>query len=91
VKDIPIDELSIILSGREGDRLTFLEKADNLPPGPTTFTLFCPVSQIVTLEGLPEFEHIHASVSDGWNLLVIWQLRHDWSTDAAMASCFRGQ
>ncbi|KIP08175.1 hypothetical protein PHLGIDRAFT_88626 [Phlebiopsis gigantea 11061_1 CR5-6] len=39
--DIPIDEVTVVLAGRDGERLTFSEQVKFLPPGLSAFALFC--------------------------------------------------
>lgn len=41
---MPVDEIAVVLTGRESERLIFSTEASTLPPGTTTFSLFCPVS-----------------------------------------------
>ena len=48
VQPIPIEEITVLVSGRENSRLTFSESVETLPPGRTTLELFCPVSVAVT-------------------------------------------
>ncbi|EIM89936.1 uncharacterized protein STEHIDRAFT_92528 [Stereum hirsutum FP-91666 SS1] len=42
--DMPVDEIAVVLTGRESERLIFSTEASTLPPGTTTFSLFCPTS-----------------------------------------------
>ncbi|GBE82036.1 hypothetical protein SCP_0404120 [Sparassis crispa] len=42
--DLPIDEVTIIVIGREGTKLSFSEKPGALASGSTKLTLFCPSS-----------------------------------------------
>ncbi|EGO20910.1 hypothetical protein SERLADRAFT_452051 [Serpula lacrymans var. lacrymans S7.9] len=42
--DIPIDQVSVVLTGRDGDRLCFKTNMDQLSPGKSKLTLFCPTS-----------------------------------------------
>ncbi|KAJ7273596.1 trafficking protein particle complex subunit 10 [Mycena haematopus] len=45
---VPIDELVAILSGRDSERLRFAARSDNIPPGKTEATLFCPTASAGT-------------------------------------------
>ncbi|PSR94078.1 hypothetical protein PHLCEN_2v4506 [Hermanssonia centrifuga] len=40
--DMPVDKISVVLSGREGVKLTFTEEVKSLPPGSSKLTVFCP-------------------------------------------------
>ncbi len=40
---MPVDKISVVLSGREGVKLTFTEEVKSLPPGSSMLTVFCPV------------------------------------------------
>ncbi|GJE95190.1 trafficking protein particle complex subunit 10 [Phanerochaete sordida] len=46
--DIPVDDISVVLQGREGNRLTFSERIEKLSPGNNTLTLFCPSATVGT-------------------------------------------
>ncbi|KAI0256634.1 trafficking protein particle complex subunit 10 [Lactifluus subvellereus] len=41
---LPATEISVILSGRESERLRFFTQVESLEPGTSTFKLFCPSS-----------------------------------------------
>ncbi|EKM55480.1 uncharacterized protein PHACADRAFT_143869 [Phanerochaete carnosa HHB-10118-sp] len=46
--DIPVDEISVVLQGCEGNKLTFSEKIETLPPGNSVLMLFCPSATVGT-------------------------------------------
>ncbi|KAF5391403.1 hypothetical protein D9757_001971 [Collybiopsis confluens] len=40
---IPIDEVSVLLAGRDSERFKFTAVSESLPPGKTKLKLFCPI------------------------------------------------
>jgi hypothetical protein len=54
---LPADEVSVVLLGRDSERLKFVSSIQALPPGKTPLTMFCPVRSI-SVEGQPNSQRV---------------------------------
>lgn len=68
-KPLPASEISVILSGRESERLRFFTQVKSLEPGTSTFKLFCPVCGLKR----PELRYLTPSKTSSWGTYILEQ------------------
>ena len=68
-KSLPTSEISVILSGRESERLRFFTQVKSLKPGTSTFKLFCPVCGLKRRE----LRYLTSSKSSSWGTYMLEQ------------------